>query len=202
MNKSTCPICLEGTLIPKRFSGTLAHKNIKIRTSLFEHSVCDTCESEVASAEQMKHNKMLSIEFQRAAEGFLPPSEIFRIRKKLKLNIRDASSIIGGGGIAFSKYENGATKQSTAVDNLLRLLDAQPDLLSTLRALQAQRAACEHVQAELFFEPTDQRTEDPQPGFFSKLLEPTPSAPQFKPATAIKKRTALTTLFNLRPAYE
>lgn len=152
MNSSVCPICLEGNLIEQSYSGTLINKGIEVRIDTFLHSVCSVCEVEIANSEQTKHNKLLAIEFQRATEGYLAPSDVSRIRKRLKLNCRDASAIIGGGGIAFSKYENGVIKQSTAVDNLLRLLDSHPELLSELKDFNKQRQILEQFQAKLFFQ--------------------------------------------------
>lgn len=194
-----CPICLEGNLVQKNYTGTLSHKGITAHISSFEHSVCDCCESELANHLQTKNNKLIAIEFQRVADGFLPPSQILSIRKKLKLNTRDASSIIGGGGIAFSKYENGTIKQSTAVDNLLRLLDEKPDLLADLRSYQTQRTVCEAVQATFFLSPTGNMTEkehEPPKGVFTKLLEGS-GITTFKPApTTSHEKPRLSNFFS------
>lgn len=44
-----------------------------------------------------------------------------------------AGELLGGGPRAFSKYETGAVKPSAAVNSLLRLLDADPGAIKTLR---------------------------------------------------------------------
>lgn len=188
MNTKTCPICMSGNLEERSFSSRLINKGIEVNITSFLHSVCNVCEAEVADDKQLKHNKLLAIEFQRATDGYLTPSEITRIRKKLKLNIRDASELIGGGGIAFSKYENGITKQSNAVDNLIRLLDAHPELIGELREYALQRKVAENVQATLFFQPGSEVDQHPEKcavstwytasSFIASMFKPIAERPQ------------------------
>ncbi|MCM5557736.1 type II toxin-antitoxin system MqsA family antitoxin [Pleomorphomonas sp. JP5] len=66
------------------------------------------------------------------ASGLLEPSDVRRIRRKLKLSQRDASARLGGGPAAFQKYEAGDVLVSQAMSNLLRLLDRDPSLLDVL----------------------------------------------------------------------
>ncbi len=68
------------------------------------------------------------------AEGVLDPETIARIRTQLKLTQRTAGKILGGGARAFQRYESGVVVVSQPMSNLLRLLDAQPTLLSRLTA--------------------------------------------------------------------
>lgn len=148
--RDTCPICSSGELVPENYSDEIFYKNIRARISLFEHSVCTSCETSITDASQSKANKLLIIDFRRIIDGLLPSYEIHRIRKKLKLSIKDASKIIGGGGVAFSKYETGAINQSLAVDNLLRTLDDNPSLLKKLEAYHRQRELTASIHAEIF----------------------------------------------------
>ncbi len=62
------------------------------------------------------------------------PDYIASVRKKLALDQREAAEIFGGGGNAFSRYENGKTRPPLALVKLLKLLDRHPDLLSEVRA--------------------------------------------------------------------
>ena len=61
------------------------------------------------------------------------PEEIRAVRVRLGLSQVEAGEIIGGGPRAFTKYESGALKPSAAVLNLLRILDADPSAVATLR---------------------------------------------------------------------
>lgn len=65
-------------------------------------------------------------------EGLLPPQEIQRIRKKLRLTQQLAGTLIGGGPRAFQKYESGELLPSRAIVSALKLLDSNPKGLAVL----------------------------------------------------------------------
>ena len=67
--------------------------------------------------------------------SIVDPSFITRVRKKLKLDQREAAEMFGGGVNAFSRYENGKIKPPLSFVKLLRVLDRHPDLLSEIRAI-------------------------------------------------------------------
>jgi HTH-type transcriptional regulator/antitoxin MqsA len=66
--------------------------------------------------------------------AIVDPKFIVRVRKKLKIDQREAAEIFGGGVNAFSRYENGKTKPPLALVKLLKVLDRHPDLLGEVRA--------------------------------------------------------------------
>ncbi|SPA39109.1 putative transcriptional regulator, HTH cro/C1-type DNA-binding domain [Cupriavidus taiwanensis] len=66
--------------------------------------------------------------------ALVDPSYITEVRKKLRLDQREAAEIFGGGVNAFSRYETGRTKPPLALVKLLRLLDRHPELLEEIRA--------------------------------------------------------------------
>ena len=65
-------------------------------------------------------------------DSYIHPEEIRRIRQGLGLSQVEAGKILGGGSRAFTKYENGKVKPAASVVNLLRILETQPNLLTTL----------------------------------------------------------------------
>jgi HTH-type transcriptional regulator/antitoxin MqsA len=69
---------------------------------------------------------------QRLKEGFLTDKDIKRIRKKLGLAQREMAKELGVGEKNFARYENLSVRQSKAMDNLLRILDAYPDAIKLL----------------------------------------------------------------------
>ena len=71
-------------------------------------------------------------------EDQLDPSEIRRIRVKLGLSQLEAGKLLGGGPRAFTKYEKGIVKPASSVVNLLRLLEANPSMISVLRESESQ----------------------------------------------------------------
>ena len=62
----------------------------------------------------------------------LTPADIRRIRLQLDLTQEEAGKRIGGGPRAFSKYEKGEVQPSAAIENLLRILDADPGQIATI----------------------------------------------------------------------
>lgn len=66
--------------------------------------------------------------------SLVDPAFIASVRKKLRLDQREAAEIFGGGINAFSRYENGKTRPPLALIKLLRLLDRHPELLSEVRS--------------------------------------------------------------------
>lgn len=98
--------------------------------------VLDEADSRATEAVRLAHRVV--------AEGGLPPSEIRRIRERLGLSQRQAGKIIGGGPIAFHKYEKGETVTSHALGVLLRLLDRHPELVAELPGLLVARGAVPH----------------------------------------------------------
>ncbi|SOY51337.1 type II TA system antitoxin MqsA family protein [Cupriavidus taiwanensis] len=66
--------------------------------------------------------------------AFVDPAYIVSVRKKLRLDQREAGEIFGGGVNSFSRYETGKTKPPLALIKLLKLLDHHPELLAEVRA--------------------------------------------------------------------
>ncbi|WP_152223697.1 type II toxin-antitoxin system MqsA family antitoxin [Pseudomonas sp. SCB32] len=184
-----CPVCMSGHLIPNFYSSTSSYKNVTFTIDSFEHSICSTCNTSLADSEQSKRNKTLVIDFRRTVDGLLTTNEVLKIRKKLKLNQKDASKIIGGGGIAFAKYESGRINQSVAVDSLLRLLDDKPELLATLKEYKSTRELATKITTEIFLQVTphtapcsatgEHRPRAPFSAFFEKVAEVSEAALSF-----------------------
>nr|WP_115707840.1 type II toxin-antitoxin system MqsA family antitoxin [Cupriavidus taiwanensis] len=65
---------------------------------------------------------------------YLDPAFITEVRKKLRLDQREAAEIFGGGVNAFSRYETGRTMPPLALIKLLKVLDRHPELLAEVRA--------------------------------------------------------------------
>ena len=62
----------------------------------------------------------------------MTPEEIRDIRVSLGLTQVEAGELLGGGPRAFTKYEAGTVKPSASVVRLLRLLEADPSMISVL----------------------------------------------------------------------
>ena len=72
-------------------------------------------------------------------------SVITSIRTNLGMTQSEAGELIGGGPMAFSKYERGEIIQSAVMDNFLRVLAIYPFIVDTLRAWQINGSAAPGV---------------------------------------------------------
>jgi HTH-type transcriptional regulator/antitoxin MqsA len=88
--------------------------------------VFDMAESERANALMLDFNKQVNA-------SSVDPEFIASVRKKLRLDQREAAEIFGGGVNAFSRYETGKTRPPLALVKLLKVLDRHPDLLAEIR---------------------------------------------------------------------
>ena len=70
----------------------------------------------------------------------MTPEEIRSIRERLRMTQSEAGKLIGGGPRAFAKYEAGTVRPAACVVNLLRVLDAHPNALTTLNRSPPRRA--------------------------------------------------------------
>jgi len=93
---------------------------------------CDQSEESIHTGEDMKNsNRKLNL-LKARCERLLEPEEIRRVRKKLHLSQEQAGVLIGGGPLAFQKYESGDLMPSRAISTALVLLDRDPAALSLL----------------------------------------------------------------------
>ena len=73
------------------------------------------------------------LDSQQPIRSKLSPSKIRSIRKRLGLTQAEAGEVLGGGPSGFAKYERGDVAPSGALNRLLRLVEADPNLIEVLR---------------------------------------------------------------------
>lgn len=127
----TCPACGEGKLRAREDTETVEHRG-KTGEIELRFAVCDRCGAELTSAEDARYNKRAMNAFRKSVEGLLSGKEIREFRERLRLNQKAAAQLLGGGPVAFSRYENDDIAQSAAMDTALRLCIASPTNLLTL----------------------------------------------------------------------
>ncbi len=113
-----CPICGEGNLIEQISKNRVEYKGKTTELDL-SFSVCNSCGSEQANAQQVRTNKRQMVAFKKRVDGLLTGSEVRSVRERLGLTQSAAAEIFGGGPVAFSKYESDDVTQSEAMDKLL-----------------------------------------------------------------------------------
>jgi HTH-type transcriptional regulator/antitoxin MqsA len=95
---------------------------------------CPACDESLHNADDSERLNAAMLEFNKEVNGAsVDPAFITKMRKKLKLDQQEAAEIFGGGPNAFSRYENGKTKPSLALVQLLKILEKHPDLISEIR---------------------------------------------------------------------
>ena len=135
MNKYTdqCPICGCSELKKKIITEIFKYKGNKLEYPNYVIYECSECGEAIVDQKSMKQSGRAIRDFYRKVDGLLTSAEIFRIRKnRLCLTQDEASQLLGGGAKSFARYENSEIIQSKALDNLLRILDRNPNLLSVI----------------------------------------------------------------------
>ena len=94
---------------------------------------CGACDESVHSGKDMRVSDVALHDLKAHVAGLLLSAQVRKVRMKLKLSLREASRLLGGGPHAFQKYESGATMISRPMSNLLRLLASAPRRLEELR---------------------------------------------------------------------
>lgn len=89
-------------------------------------SVLEEAEADRMSAAMLAFNKEVNA-------SIVDPRFVSTVRKKLNLDQKEAAEIFGGGVNAFSRYETGKTKPPLALVKLLKVLNAHPELLESVR---------------------------------------------------------------------
>ncbi|QBE64244.1 type II TA system antitoxin MqsA family protein [Pseudoduganella lutea] len=80
-----------------------------------------------------RYDELVSQFHRRVDHELVEPAYIRAVRKKLRLDPREADELIGSGGNEFACYEAGRVQPHPSTVKLLRLLDRHPDLLAELR---------------------------------------------------------------------
>lgn len=131
----TCPACGEGRLQPQAEREAAEHHG-QSGELVLRFAVCDTCGADLTSAKDARHNKRAMNAFKKRVDGLLAGDEIKGFRERFKLTQKLAAELIGGGEVAFSRYESDDIVQSAAMDTALRLCISSPSNLLTLAQIK------------------------------------------------------------------
>lgn len=130
-----CPVCGAAELIRDTRDLPYTYKGETTLIQAVTGDYCPACaESILDAAESDRVMKEMRAFSKQVNAAIVDPQFIAGVRKKLKLDQREAAELFGGGVNAFSRYENGKTKPPLALVKLLKVLDRHPDLLSEVRA--------------------------------------------------------------------
>ena len=130
-----CPNCGAGELVHDVQDVTYRYKGEVTSIPAVTGDYCPACGESILDMKESARTSALMLEFNRKVNAaIIDPSFIISVRKKLRLDQRQAAELFGGGVNAFSRYENGKTKPPLALVKLLKVLDKHPDLLAEIKA--------------------------------------------------------------------
>jgi len=130
-----CPVCGAAKLVHDTRDLPYTYKGETTLIPAVTGDFCPACaESLLDAAESDRVMKEMREFSKQVNAAIVDPQFIASVRKKLKLDQREAAEIFGGGANAFSRYENGKTRPPLALVKLLKVLDRHPDLLNEVRA--------------------------------------------------------------------
>lgn len=130
-----CPVCGAAELVRDTRDLPYTYKDETTLIPAVTGDFCPACAESILDAAESDRVMKEMREFSKQVNAaIVDPQFIASVRKKLKLDQREAAEIFGGGANAFSRYENGKTKPPLALVKLLKVLDRHPDLLNEVRA--------------------------------------------------------------------
>lgn len=115
-----CKICKSENIRQFEEAENISYKGKTLPISM-KYSVCNDCEREFISKQQILKNDSRVRDAKKRIDGLLTSTEIADARKSLGLTQEQASLVFGGGKNAFSKYERAKVSQSVAMDKLIRI---------------------------------------------------------------------------------
>jgi putative zinc finger/helix-turn-helix YgiT family protein len=135
--KKICSACGNKSLVHKKgifhfeVSGNGTNKNAKEFHIDIENAQWDEC----GICGEMLLSKELDEALERwqyTREGLLTPKEIRQIRESRGLTQKQISMILGVGEKSYTRWENGLSMQTKAMDNLIRIFDISPGLFKKM----------------------------------------------------------------------
>jgi HTH-type transcriptional regulator/antitoxin MqsA len=130
-----CPVCNAAELVADVRDIPYTYRGESTVLEAVRGEFCPACGESVTDWQESDRVMNLMNAFNRQVNAaFIEPAYIVGVRKKLRLDQREAAEIFGGGVNAFSRYETGRTKPPLALVKLLKLLDRHPELLEEVRA--------------------------------------------------------------------
>ena len=129
-----CPACGAAALNADTRDIAYTYKGEATSILAVKGEFCGQCgESVIDPTDATRVSEVMLAFNKRVNATMVDPAFIVSVRKKLRLDQREAGDIFGGGANAFSRYENGKTRPPVALVKLLRVLDRHPELVGEIR---------------------------------------------------------------------
>lgn len=139
-----CGACGEGNLIALKTLQDVEYAGVK--ESIFQQShKCDYCKAVLFIESDVRENRRAWFRFKKQTDNVPLGCEIAAMRRQAQLTQEAAGELLGGGPVAFSKYESDDIIPDTAMINLLKLAIAYPDTIIRLKEVKQKT-----VQIDIF----------------------------------------------------
>lgn len=141
--KRTCSACGNKSLVSKK--GTFRfevpengmNKNVREFHIEIENARWDECG--ICGETLLSEELDAALErWQYTREGLLTPVEIKEIRESRGLTQKQISMILGVGEKSYTRWENGLSMQTKAMDNLIRIFDISPGLFKKMETARTR----------------------------------------------------------------
>lgn len=130
-----CPECGAAELIHDTRDVTITYKGETSVVPNITADFCPACSQFVMTMDESdRYGAAVSAFMKEVNAAIVDPAFISNVRKRLRLDQKEAAEIFGGGVNAFSRYETGKTKPPLALVKLLKVLDRHPELLPEVKA--------------------------------------------------------------------
>ncbi|MCX8985157.1 type II toxin-antitoxin system MqsA family antitoxin [Citrobacter portucalensis] len=131
-----CPICGGAELVHETRDIEYEYKGRKTTISGVTGDFCDACGESILDDEAGDQYMAAITAFNREVNAEeVDPAFIAAVRKRLKLDQRQAAELFGGGANAFSRYETGRVSPPVALIKWFKLFDRDPEMLDQYRQL-------------------------------------------------------------------
>ncbi|MDA3132236.1 type II TA system antitoxin MqsA family protein [Atlantibacter subterraneus] len=129
-----CPVCGGAELLHESRDMQYEYKGRKTVFHAVKGQFCDRCGEVIFGDGEGDEYFAGMVEFNRRVNAEeVDPAFIAKVRKRLKLDQRQAAEIFGGGANAFSRYETGRVAPPRPLVLLFKALDKHPELLEELK---------------------------------------------------------------------
>lgn len=128
-----CAQCGKPGLLFRRRPEIFEYKGTTLKIDDYGVFACPTCGEEYLDHVLIMETEPQIRNWQRQVDGLLTTDEVKAIRKRIGVSQAEFSRVLGGGPKSFAKYETGVVNQSTAMDQLLRLIREVPGVWENLK---------------------------------------------------------------------
>jgi len=121
-----CPVCESAGLEQNSRDMEFEYKGKKVVVGNITNFDCPVCEESFINPKDRKVLERLLTDERRKVDGFLTSAEIKTIRKRFNVTQVQFAKALRVGEKNFARYESGQSAQSSAMDDLLRVLREFP----------------------------------------------------------------------------